>query len=251
MILGKSFIKNCQSIMNQKTSQLFILPYAGGDYNSFKQLVSNLDSSIEAFVIEYPGRGKRKKEPQANTFLELIDDAIDSINSLRDDALSFAILGYSMGGVIAYEILKRKDLAGEADRLFIASSMSPKDRYELFVSAGEINDEKIMNRLELLGGIDKRILENERFSKVFLKPIIEDFRLFSQYCFEGQKEKLNINATILYSKQDIETQEVEHWEELLNGKIDYYCFDGGHFFINTNYMTMAKIINDYLQVRTK
>lgn len=62
MIREKLYIVNWKNIINNmdnKQIQLFLVPFAGGNLYSFKNLDKHLDSRIDVVPIEYAGRGRR------------------------------------------------------------------------------------------------------------------------------------------------------------------------------------------------
>ena len=137
--------------------QLFLLPYAGGSAASFRKLTDRLDDRIEAIAVEYSGRGARAREPLAHSFREMLLDAEEYCLARRKDELSYAIMGYSMGSIMAYELTARKRLPGEQKHLFLAAEVSPKDRAIELRKVKNPTNERILERARLLGGFDEEV----------------------------------------------------------------------------------------------
>jgi surfactin synthase thioesterase subunit len=229
--------------MPTKRIQLFLLPYAGGSSASFRRLTDRLDGRIEAITVEYSGRGTRSREPLAGSFLEMLADAGEYCLVCRDSGLPYAIMGYSMGSIIAYELTVQRKLPGEQKHLFLAAEVSPKDRALELQKVKNPTDEHILERARRLGGFDERMLQNERFAQVFIRPMLSDYRNFFSYRFSGCDERCGVDATVLYSDSDTAFADVQKWDELMEGTPDYYAFSGGHFFINQHYEELADIVN--------
>lgn len=226
--------------------QLFILPYAGGSIAAFKRFTDLIDDRVDAVTVEYAGRGTRAKEALADNIWDLLDDAIEYCRARRDPNLPYAMMGYSMGSVLAYEMLVRKAIPGELKHFFVAAEVSPKDRALELRKVSNPTEERIMERALRLGGLDERMLKNKRFADIYLKPMLSDYRLFFTYQFGNYPDKIKTDTTCLYSEKDTALSDIRKWDELIDGKFDYYEIGENHFFINQHYQRMAEIINNKL-----
>lgn len=233
--------------MPYKQMQLFILPYAGGSIEAFKRLTDLIDDRIDVVTVEYAGRGTRAREPLASTFDELFNDSVSYAVSKRNEEIPYAILGYSMGGIFAYEFLKREVLKGINRHTFICAETSPKERASEFSKVNNPSDSLIMERARKLGGINERLVENERFYNIYMKPMLSDYKLLFNYRFQHQaNKKVRSDVTFFYSERDTPYKSLENWGELIEGNYDYYQFGDNHFFINQYYAEMASVINLHL-----
>lgn len=233
--------------MQNKQVQLFILPYAGGSIASFKRLSDLVDGTVEVITVEYPGRGTRAKEMFANSIWELLDDAIKYCNMQRDESVPYAVMGYSMGSIIAYEMLARKSIPGVLKHLFISAEVSPKERALELRQVDNPTEERVLKRIRKLGGFDERLLMNSRFKNIYVKPMLSDYRLFFEYRFSGYTEKIQADTTFFYCEEDTPYTEIMKWNELVEGTADFHEFGDNHFFINQHYEEMAQIINKNLR----
>ncbi|MDD6616721.1 MAG: thioesterase domain-containing protein, partial [Lachnospiraceae bacterium] len=87
--------------------QLFCIPYAGGMAGAFDELKKLLADEILVTPIEYAGHGTRKTEAFYQDFGELAGDVRNQMRELRRTDLPCALMGYSMGSISVYEILRR------------------------------------------------------------------------------------------------------------------------------------------------
>lgn len=241
--------------MTNKRIQLFIIPYAGGSIASFRRLSSLIDEQVETVTVEFPGRGTRAKERLVHTFDELIDDVSSYINSRRNENLPYAVMGYSMGSIIAYEILSEGLIKGNLKHFFISAEVSPKARALELRQLNNPSDEEIMARVKSLGGFNERLAADKRFAEIYLKPMMSDYRLFFEYRFLDRSTKISTDATVFYCEEDTPLQYVKEWQTLIDGKLDFCELGNNHFFINDCYSEMATIINrnlkKYLQGENK
>lgn len=237
--------KSYTASLNQKV-QLYILPYAGGSIAAFTRLTELLDETIEVITVEYAGRGTRIKEPLAETICEMYEDAVNYCKKRRIVEKPFAILGYSMGSILAYEMIARKAIPGQLMHFFVAAEVSPRYCSADLQRAGKISDEMILKRAKKLGGMDKILLNDKRFTDIYIRPMISDCRNFFGYRYADNNEIIKTNMSAFYCQQDTPLSEVEKWSELVNGTFDYYELGNNHFFINDHYKEMASIINRVL-----
>lgn len=232
--------------MPSKRLQLFILPYAGGSIAAFKRLTDLIDDCVDVVTVEYAGRGTRAKEALAESIWGLLDDAISYCNERRIPNLPYAVMGYSMGSVLAYEMIAGNSIPGELMHLFISAEVSPKDRSLELRKVENPTEERILERARSLGGLDERMLKNKRFSDIYIKPMLSDYRLFFDYRFGNHAEKINVDTTFFYCEKDTALADVQKWNELIDGQFDFHELGENHFFINQHYEEMAKVINNAL-----
>ena len=229
-----------------KAMQLFILPYAGGSVAAFRKLTDLIDGKVDVVTVEYAGRGSRAKETLPKDIWEMVDDAVTYCNERRNKGIPFAIMGYSMGSVLAYEMLTRKAIPGELKHFFISAEVSPKDRSLELRKAADPSEERILERVRQLGGLDERLLSNKRFRDIYITPMLNDYRAFFGYRFPAHRGKVSVNATVFYSEKDTALEDVKKWNELIEGEFVFFEFGDNHFFINQHYREMAEVINNTL-----
>ena len=232
--------------MSDNAQQLFIIPYAGGSVAAFRRLTDRINSDIETITVEFAGRGTRAREAFAESFEALLKDAAEYICQRRNEAVPFSLMGYSMGSVMAYEMLAQNAVPGELKHLFIAAEVSPKDRALELRKVEFPTEEMILHRAKKLGGLDERMLENKRFFDAFVRPMVSDYTLFYQYRFKENPDKVKTNTTFFYCERDTALKDLQKWDELIDGRFDFHEFGENHFFINRYYEEMAGIINNHL-----
>lgn len=205
---------------------------------------------IELVLIEYPGHDSRISEDFCGNMDELIKDVLEQIIQNRKENLPFAILGYSMGSILAYELLcnvynSRTNLIGNPEHLFLCaiealSNFKPRIDFE------SMDRKKYIDILINMGGIEERILKNERFLDVFLQPVKADYGLLSRYSFRKKAIIPKVNCSIIFSNKDIPYYKVKDWKCLINGSVDFFELGDNHFFINQCAKDLAGLINKKL-----
>ncbi len=230
--------------MNKKV-QLFLLPFAGGNSLSFMKLMRMLDSSIEAIAIEYAGRFTREKEPFIDTYDIFINDVVEYIQKYKRNDIPFAVLGYSLGAALAFDICC-KGVYGEKPVYAFFCAEGSLLAHDSARRYGELSDEEFKDKMLMLGGLDQKILGNEQEKNKYLDLIKRDFNILGQFLYTTGK--VSCDASVIYSMDDVTCIQMEDWSELIAGKTDYYRIGSGHFFVKRYYREMAEIINKHLCV---
>lgn len=224
--------------------KLFCITYAGGNANFFSGLSSNL-KGIETISIDYAGHGKRRAEPLDASMADMVYDIAEKINSQIDDE-SIALFGYSMGSIVAYEILERGLLKKKPVYFFAAAHYAPSEAdSRTYIS--NMSDRELLQHLSAFGGVDKAFLENERFWPVFLPYTRNDHKLLEEYVFNKNANKLDIPLSVFYSEQDTPFQYIKGWRDVTTEKISFCEYTGTHFFLKNYENEIAKYIYNVLQ----
>lgn len=218
--------------------QLFLLPFAGGSSLSFMRLIHFLENGIEAIPIEYAGRGKRKDEPFIQDYETFLQDVSTSIQDRRNRKIPYAVLGYSMGCPLAFDI-SRNEEDPPVYSFFCAEggliSENPARQY------GLLGTEKFEEKILELGGIDERVRSDQQMLRQTMNLVYADHRILAQYRYMGGI--INNDAAIIYGREDETIIHMEEWKTVVNGQVDYYLMEGNHFFIKHHFKELAQIIN--------
>ena len=250
---SKEGMKIRQEKHSMRKVQLFCIPYAGGMADSFKELAELLvlpaecESAAETEILpvplEYAGHGTRKTEPFYADFDDMTEDIARQIRERREPGCEFALLGYSMGSIAAYEILEKNLLGEDPCHIFVAAHEAPDVHWEC-KAYEQMKDEEFMERMISFGGFPNfewKLLQNRFFRRLVFMPIREDYRLLSIYRMKRQI-KLPAPATMIYSPQDIETEKIHSWDKFADGEMEYVELGRNHFFLKEHAQELAEIL---------
>lgn len=235
-----------QKVMNVSEIQLFCLPYSGGKAQVFNEILALISPGIEVFPIEYAGKGTRAKEPFFEEYNSFIQDVVCQISSKRNKQVPYALFGYSIGALFAYDIASKKLIEGELIHTFIGGCCSA-DEHRLEERLSDLPDDEFWNRIIAMGGVRKELLGNRKFLKIFSRALRADFHIGEQFEFSSNQPEPLCNATILYSEEDTPYISVKGWDRLFEGGVDFELFTGDHFFAFENHERTAGIINERLR----
>lgn len=230
-----------------KRPQLFCIPFAGGTAESFRELGSYMEDVIQVVPLEYAGHGARRKEPFYGTFEELQRDIIRQIDRQRAPGAPYALLGYSMGSVAAYQAAVTHSDDPYLRHVFLAAHEAPDVEWRGKKYA-DLDDPAFLEMLKALGGFQKleeKMLENRFFRRLYYQPIREDYRLLADYRLK-ERQMLPVDTTVFYSPEDIPEESIRTWDRFAGKKIEYAALGDDHFFIRQYPEEMARIIKDKL-----
>lgn len=224
--------------------RLFCFTFAGGTASFFDQLDSYIPPEMKLVKLEYPGHGKRRKEPLCQGFSELVGDLYETIREYNADEMPYALLGYSMGTIATVEILSKILKEGEFGppvHVFLAAH-EPHTKSELEDFCSSELDDLVKERTIRFGGIPEKLIHNNSFWRVYLPVYRADYGMIGRYDFNRLDMKFDIPATVFYSEADTPWVEIEKWKKIFTGECKFIRYEGNHFFIKEHTREMAETI---------
>lgn len=225
--------------------QLFCIGYAGSDATAFHILHEYLPESVLVSAVEYAGRGSRHKEAFYASNEEMENDVANQIREMRNPELPYAILGYSMGAQVVYEIFAKHLIEEQPVCIFLAAH-EPPDVACKGKAINMDNDEEFFEQMKYYGGIDERLLKDKRFYAIFGARIKADFQLLQEYCFSGRYEKLPSKVVVMYCESDTPFSDMLGWSRFAKQEIEFHEMGENHFFYKTEIEKFCRIIEENL-----
>ena len=215
-----------RSKMKSAKARLYCFHHAGGSVCTFKNWIDHFDD-VEVMPLELPDRSL---DQEKMTFEDVISGALTAISTVNDER-PFFLYGHSLGALFAFETAKRleKDYGLKAGKVFVAGRHAP-NRECASTFKCSMGIEGLYKELEKDGGIDKQLLKDEVFQKVFVPMIFNDYRLNEQYKYSGTVLDMPIVALNGSDDPDATFDVVEKWRNLTVSDFKHYIFKGDHFF---------------------
>jgi medium-chain acyl-[acyl-carrier-protein] hydrolase len=212
--------------------RLFCFPYAGGSEATFRSWPQNLPDAIEVLPIQLPGHGTRIKEPALTRLAPLVQTLSQSLQPEMD--LPFAFFGHSMGGLIAFELVRQLRREGRPlpAHLFISAKCCPEQIDDL--DTGEISDEELIQILRRYEGTPREVLENAELMQLLLPVIRADMELCNTYVYDSEPP-LPCPITAFGGLEDHVSGRpcLEGWRNYTAGRFTLRMFPAGHFFLQS------------------
>ncbi len=234
---------------NMEKIKLFCLPYAGGSataiFNKWKPLIHH---SILLMPVELSGRGSKMQEPLYRD----VDHAVSDILELIRDELAggpFALLGHSMGAMLAYELVLRMQVErlSMPRHVFFSGRAAPSIKVAEEKKYHLLEDSVFKCKLLELGGTPREFFEFPELEQLYLPLLKNDFRLattdFSRRT--AMLPECDISV-ILGTDDDISPESAAAWKAHTNGRCMIKYFSGGHFFLNECLEEVVDLVNKTL-----
>lgn len=215
--------------------RVLCIPYAGGSTQVFHPLARTLPETIEVGAVQLPGRWNRRLEP----LLTKVSDAARTLASelIRLPHMPYALFGYSVGGLIAFETARILSLDTKQPQplaLILAAIQAPMDRQKRPHLHNLSDNEFIKKHIERYpGGIPAAILNEPDFLKMMLPVLKADTKMFETYEYvPGQALRCPIYT--IAGEQDLlcPPSSMDGWKNETTGSHHGETVAGNHFFIN-------------------
>lgn len=219
----------------QPKIRLFCLPFAGGNAEFYLPWREMLNEIIEVCPLQLPARSYRAKEPLPKD-LDAILEAIVQIITNHSD-VPYALFGHSMGGFIAHEATLLLEKEGRPPKhLFISGRAAPSA--EKFTRPyHSYTDAECISSIQQFGGLPEDLAQSEEYISWILPQLRQDMKLcwdYAQSLKSGMLEKVVKTDMTIFggnNDHDVPLETLDHWENFTQGKITYFSYDEGHFFI--------------------
>ena len=257
--------------------QLISVGYAGSTAANFNLLLPYFEGRILFSPVEYRGRGTRGRqgncagdahrarkaegavierhaknaEGAGNTGYadntELVWDVADQVKKLRRPKLPYAVLGYSMGAQVVYEMFAQGLLAEKPLCIFIAAH-EPPDVPCAGKDVDLCDEAAFLERVKRYGGRDSRLRQDARFAAMFRERMRADFRLLQEYAFSGEYRSFPSRAVVLYCEEDTPFEIVRGWQRFSEKEVRFFLLGSSHFFFRTHAEEFCGIIMKELEL---
>ena len=232
---------------NSSKENIIFFPFAGGTGEFYIPWFKHFDSSVSCHYAMLSGRGRLFNKSAIDNIDEQVDVLIPEILKIADRPFSF--FGHSMGALIAFELTKKLFYKHNLlpKHLFISGHRAPSLDYKrrlLHKMDKEqlIEEIKKMGSISTSGDIDLELLEP------FLPTLYSDFKLCETYNY-SKGFPLPCPISILWGNNDliIQKENINLWQLESDRDINYYSFDGDHFYLENNVNQIVNIVNKHLR----
>ncbi len=214
--------------------RLFCFHYAGASAEIFHSWDNYISPDIEICSIQMPGRSKRTSEPFASDIWQVVQEITDVI--IAYNTLPYCFFGHSMGGLIAYEVVRnlQKNSYHLPSTLFLSAIRPPCLDYikeELHVLPTDYF-------VQMINKVNESADCNfsEKNIEDFLPMIVSDFKIVDKW--DSPKKNERVKSRIqAYGGTDDEYVLEEHlseWSKYTFVNFNLTIFQGDHFFIRND-----------------
>ncbi len=231
--LRDTWIKRMRAAPDARV-RLLCIPYAGGGAWSFRAWPQHLPADVEVLSVQLPGREDRLGDaplhhvaPVAQALAPIVEDLLDK---------PLALFGHSMGGLIAFELLRelRRRGARAPAHLFASAFRAPQIPPPN-PPIHELPDEQFVEAVSrLYDAIPPAAREHEELMELLLPGLRADIAVCDSYAY-ADEPKLDVPITAIGGRADhhVPEERLAAWAEQTTGTFELVMIDGDHFFLQS------------------
>lgn len=224
-------------------ARLLCVPHAGAGPSFFARWVSELPAAVEVCLVHLPGRESRLAEPPLDDIELIAERVAREARSLLE--LPFALLGHSMGAIVAFEVAHRIE-----PRHLIASASAPPHRTDLEPPVGHLPDEEFLAAVHAsYAGIPDVLWRDPAALRPLLPSLRADFTAFERYRWR-ERPALRCPISVLGGADDrsVPAEALSGWCELTTGGCRVRVFEGDHFYLVSARAAVQRFVCELLGV---
>ena len=222
--------------------RLFCLPYAGGGASLYYPWATALPATVEVIAVQLPGRQNRFAEAAFTDWAALLV-ALDSALLPGDDQ-PYAVFGYSLGAILAFEWVRRRRRQGQSlpRHLFVAGHRAPQEP-GTYPPLHALPDGEFLAGIMQLNGTPPQVAQHAELLELLLPTLRADFTLAETYHYVPEMP-LACPITAFGGVDDgqIPATSITAWAAQTTGVFRAEMIAGDHFFIHSAPATLTTAI---------
>ncbi|MER7169888.1 AMP-binding protein [Streptomyces mesophilus] len=156
------------------------LPYAGGSGRAFRPLHQHLPGDSVLVLVDLPGHGPRLSDPCLSDADDVVSGLLEAVEALPVERI--VLLGYSMGGWLAYEAAARLTDAGTPPMgLVVCGTRAPQTGIGHPSVTTHPPGREFLGAAVEMGLAAPEMLEVPGMAELFAKPLHADFSVVQSY----------------------------------------------------------------------
>ncbi len=211
---------------------LLAFPHAGGSASFFHSWGARLPTAVELTAVQYPGRLDRLREPCVDDVHRLADGVVTALRTqawLTPDR-RVALLGHSMGAVVAFETALRLEALGiEPVATFLSSHPAPSRPLRNCLT--EFTDQALIGELRRLGATPTALIDEPGVRDAVLAGLRSDYRAVARYRPSPGRLTTPVVGLVGDDDPDVSPDDLRPWTEVTAGSMTLHVFPGGHFYL--------------------
>ena len=210
--------------------KLFCIPYSGGSADSYYQWKKRIHPAVEIYPVELAGHGRRIKEPFFQNVQQAAEDLAGQIEAKIVPGEAYALLGHSMGALLAFETYYQLKPQCRPAHIFFCGRKAPQDMDDP-TEYYKLPEPEFLDVVYRYGGTTREVLKNDALRGIFLPILRADFKLSELYKWTAKTEPIACPFTVVNGRQDYGamTADINRWLEHGQGRI--LTVEGNHFFL--------------------
>jgi surfactin synthase thioesterase subunit len=227
--------------------RLVCFAHAGGSDGAYRRWVRALAPQVEIWTGSLPGRARRAGETFVRSWDGLAEPFAADCEAVSNGR-PVAILGHSMGGLIAFEVARAMERRGRlAPAHLIVSGCRAPDRLDPNRHVPTGDDELVEAVDGRYGALPPIVKAEPELMRRFLPVLRADLELAAAYAYVPA-EPLSCHITALGGTDDVAARppDLDGWAAHTSAACTTRVLPGGHFFIHDELATTAGVVRQAL-----
>lgn len=224
------------------SARIVCFPHAGGSASYFFPLAKLMPADVELNAVQYPGRQDRRHEPFEDNLARMADRICGELEPAS--GVPVALLGHSMGALLAFEVCLRLEAGGHQVRRLWASA-APAPSLHVAERLHLVADEDLVALLQRLDGTSTELLSDPDILAMVLPAFRHDLKAIETHGYPVP-DLVDAPITALIGDQDatVTPDRVAGWRSSTRAEFDLISFSGGHFYLGQAFPRVARLLID-------
>lgn len=225
--------------MNGRITRLYIFPHAGGSPGYYLPMARAFSSDVKCVAVQYPGRRGNHDLASFTSVKDLADRICGMLSPLDQSDGRVAFFGHSMGGLVAFEVARQLEEAGNPiGALFVSASAAPgRVGYDHIPNS----DQGLLDAVSGMTGLNPEFLQDEQFAATIL-PTLRGLKAIGNYeCPPDATVTCPIFAFIGSDDDVAPLEKMSPWSERTTSTFSTREFAGHHFYLTDH---VAELVSD-------
>jgi surfactin synthase thioesterase subunit len=137
-----------------------------------------------------------------------------------------------MGGVVAFELVRRLEAAGAGPRALVVGAVAPPNRPRGEPPIYALPEQRFLDALHTRYGTSRALFASPDLRELIVPSLRGDLEAFETY-LPGALAPIATPITVLRASRDPRTSadDLERWNELTSAGATMHAVDDGHFFV--------------------
>src|ERR1700758_2240252 len=218
-----------------------VFPHAGATAASYRRLATALSAGGDTYIVQYPQRAERLREPAPKTVHDLALGLFEA--GPWNGVAPLRLFGHSMGAVVAFEFARIAESRGAAVERLWASAAPAPCAVEAKPDLPTSHDDLLVDMTDF-GGTDAALLADPEFAELLVTAMRADYAAINRYtCSPDIQIAADISVLGAHGDIRVDAAELQRWEGHTAGAFELDWYDGGHFYLDDHIEAVAAQVN--------
>lgn len=228
--------------------ELICFPPAGGSAATFRSWQTVFGPGLSVRVMD------RRTRPAGERRGAALTDLAAEMAALIPGCRDYALVGHSLGGLLAYETAARicRNPRLRRPRFVLVAGSRPPHRSsaEVFAPLLRLSDDALLDALAGMGALSSALRETP-LRALFTPGLRADLALIAGYRPDLTAPPLPVDLLAWHGTEDaLATPELGlEWARYTSARFTHLAFSGGHFFPVEQVSELASALRAYLSAR--